>query len=203
MTVQMTVQSGPENRTAGASRGEAGFTLVEMLVAILLFGIIASVATALTTGATRSFAATEGALANISNIDMARTLLAADLGQAARRPSLAADGRPMPAFTLLPEGFVLVRRGVAGTLPQVEKLAWGFDGARLLRQPFPAIDGAEPGEAVVILPAVRGIRLRVAGDNGWQDVWAPARPEDLPRAVEITLIGMDGVPVVMKFLVAA
>ena len=83
------------------------------------------------------------------------------------------------------------------------ELAWGFDGARLLRQPFPVIDGAEPGEAVVILPAVRGIRLRVAGDNGWQDVWAPVRPEDLPRAVEITLIGMDGVPVVMKFLVAA
>lgn len=119
-----------------ARRDTAGFTLVEMLVALLLFGIIASVATALTMASTRSFAATDGALASLLSVEGARSVLAADLGQAARRPSLAADGKPMPAFTLLPEGFVLVRRGVGGTLPTIEKIAWGFDGSRLLRQTF-------------------------------------------------------------------
>ena len=186
-----------------AAPSESGFTLVEMLVAVLLFGIVASVATALTVSATRSFAATDGALSSLSNLEGTRAVLAADLGQAAKRPSLAADGSRMPAFLLTPEGFVLVRRGVGGVLPNVEKIAWGFDGERLLRQPFPAIDGAPPGPAVVMLPGVKAIRIRVAGQQGWQESWAPLRPDDLPRAVEITLVRADGLPVTMKFLVAA
>lgn len=182
---------------------EAGFTLVEMLVAVLLFSIIATVAAALTMSATRSFAATDTALSAISNLEGTRAVLAADLGQAAKRPSLAADGKRMPAFFLTPEGFVLVRRGVGGVLPNVEKVAWGFDGDKLLRQTFPAIDGSPPGEAVVMLPGIKAIRIRVAGPQGWQDGWAPGHAEELPRAVEITLIRADGLPVVMKFLVAA
>jgi general secretion pathway protein J len=180
-----------------------GFTLVEMLVALMLFGIIATVATALTVGATRSFAATETALASVTSIEGARAVLAADLGQAAQRPSLAADGRPMPAFVLTPDGFVLVRRGLSGALPNVEKVAWGFDGQSLLRQTFPSIDTALPGRATVMVAGVSAIRLRVAGPQGWQPGWAPQKPEDLPRAVEITLVRADGVPIVMKFLVAA
>lgn len=181
----------------------AGFTLVEMLVAVLLFGLIASIAAALTMSATRSFARTDGVLASISNLEGTRAVLAADLGQAARRPSLAADGSRMPAFLLTPEGFVLVRRGVGGVLPNVEKVAWGFDGESLLRQTFPAIDGSPPNPPVVLLPGIKAIRIRVAGPQGWQDEWKPQRAEDLPRAVEITLIRADGLPITMKFLVAA
>lgn len=182
---------------------EAGFTLVEMLVAVLLFGLIASIAAALTMSATRSFARTDGVLASISNVEGARAVLAADLGQAAKRPSLAADGSRMPAFLLTPEGFVLVRRGVGGVLPNVEKVAWGFDGESLLRQSFPSIDGAPPGPPVVMLPGLKAIHIRVAGSQGWQDEWKPERAEDLPRAVEITLVRADGLPITMKFLVAA
>ena len=72
-----------------------------------------------------------------------------------------------------------------------------------MMQPFPAIDGAPPGQAVVMLPGVKAIRIRVADQQGWQEGWAPPRPEDLPRAVEITLIRADGLPMTMKFLVAA
>ncbi len=182
---------------------QRGFTLVEMLVALLLFGIISTVATALTVGATRSFAATEGALADVTNLEGTRAVLAADLGQAAQRPSLAADGKPMPAFVLTPDGFVLVRRGLSGSLPNLEKVAWGFDGRSLLRQTFPAIDLAPPGRAMVMVPDVRAVRLRVAGPNGWQDGWTSPKPEALPRALEITLVRGRGAPVTMKFMVAA
>lgn len=184
-------------------QGEQGFTLVEMLVTLLLFGIIASVATTLTASATRSFAATDTALAGVSQLEGARAVLAADLGQAAQRPSMAADGKPMPAFLLTADGFVLVRRGLAGALPNVEKVAWGFDGEALMRQTFPAIDFAGPGQPILMVPGVKAVRLRVAGSQGWQNSWAPDRPEDLPRAVELTLVRADGRPVTMKFLVAA
>lgn len=183
--------------------GEAGFTLVEMLVALALFGIIISVATGLTAGATRSFAASEAALANLTDLETARGLLAADLGQAARRPSLAPDGRPMRAFTLTPDGFVLVRRGVGGVLPRVEKVAWGHNGEALLRQRFLAVDSGAPGEPVAVVGGVTAVRVRVAGESGWQTSWEPADLEALPRAVEVTLVRATGPEIVMKFLVAA
>lgn len=183
--------------------GDAGFTLVEMLVSLLIFGIIAGIATAMATGATRSFAASQGALGAVTALDDTRTILAADLGQAARRPSLAADGRPMPAFTLTADGFVLTRHRAEGALPAIEKIAWGHSDGRLLRQPFPAIDGASPGEATVMADGLAGARFRVMTDQGWSESWAPTDPAELPRAVEITLVRRDGVPVVMKLLVGA
>jgi len=184
-------------------RPEAGFTLVEMLVSLALFGIIAIVATALTTGASRSFAASEVALAGLTSLDRARSLMAADLGQAAERPSLAADGRPMQAFTLTPSGFVMVRRGVSGLLPSVQKIAWGFDGKQLLRQSFPTVDASNPGPPTILVPQVQAVKLRVADKQGWREDWAPEKPEQLPRAVELTLLRADGLAITMKFLVAA
>ena len=186
-----------------APPAEAGFTLVEMLVSLLIFSIIATIATAMTAGATRSFAASSTALSALSDLDRTRSVLAADLGQAAHRPSLAADGSPMPAFMLTPSGFVLVRYRGGDVLPNIEKISWGVVDGRLLRQPFPAIDGAPPGDALVMLDGVSEVRIRVADRGGWRDDWNPSAPEDLPKAVELTLIRGQGVPVTLKFLVAA
>jgi general secretion pathway protein J len=172
-----------------------------MLVSLLIFGIIASIATAMATGATRSFAASQGALGTVTALDDMRTILAADLGQAARRPSLGADGKPMPAFTLTPDGFVLSRYRAEGAVPAIEKVAWGQVDGRLLRQPFPAIDGAPPGEAVPMMEGLSAARFRVMTATGWSDSWAPADPSELPRAVELTLERRDGVPIVLKLLV--
>lgn len=180
-----------------------GFTLVEMLVALMLFGIIMSVATAITISSTRSFATTDDALAQMAAIARARRILAADLGQAAMRPSLAADGGMLPAFTLTPSGFVLVRRGVSGIGPQVQKVAWGLLDGKLWRQTFASVDGSPPGPATAILAGFQSIRVRVAGDSGWQDVWQPERPDALPRAVEISLGDARGRVLSLKFLVAA
>ena len=157
-----------------ARPGETGFTLVEMLVSLLIFGIIAGIATAMATGATRSFAASQGALGTVTALDDTRTILAADLGQAARRPSLSADGKPMPAFILTPDGFVLTRYRDGASRPAIEKVAWGQVDGRLLRQPFPAIDGAAPGEATVMAEGL-------AGDPSY-----PTKEEDFKHLIRIS-----------------
>ncbi|MFQ3664589.1 MAG: type II secretion system protein GspJ [Sphingomonadaceae bacterium] len=180
-----------------------GFTLVEVLVAFFLFSLVAVAITALSGSAVTAFARSESALAALSAVTRTRALMAADLGQAAGRVSLDLSGQPIQAFTLTPAGFVLVRRGVSGITPSVQKIAWGHDGSRLLRQTFPAVDGAPPGEAVTMLEDVREVQLRVDAGQGFTEQWIPRTPQDLPRAVELTLVPGRGAPITMLFLVAA
>lgn len=182
---------------------EAGFTLVEVLVALALFAGLALAATMLTASATRAVVTADTSLSAVEGVERTRALLAADLGQAAQRPSLTADGALLPAFTLTPHGFVLVRRGLSGVLPSVEKVAWGFDGSQWLRQSFPTIDGSVPGAPVVLLAGVSGVRLRVMTESGWQTQWQPPRPEALPRAVELLLERPDGRHLLLILPVAA
>lgn len=204
----MTARAGPRPRAlaappAGRTRAEAGFTLVEMLVALAVFAIVSAVGLALAASALGATARAGTAFETVADLERMRRALASDLGQAAPRVSLGADGRPLPAFLLTPEGFVLVRRGVSGLLPSVQKVAWGFDGRRILRQTWPRVDGAEPGPPVVMLEGISAVRLRVAGDQGWQEGWQPDSPEALPRALELVLVRADGRALVLKFLVAA
>ncbi|QMW21741.1 type II secretion system protein GspJ [Sandaracinobacteroides saxicola] len=178
-----------------------GFTLVEMLVALALFSLIAGVATLLTLGSARGTAAAGVAMAGSTQLLRTRALLAADLAQAAQRPVLADNGAVVPAFVLTPNGFVLTRRGVAGVTPSMQRIAWGWNGRALVRQGWPRLDGAAPGGASIVLDAVRGVRTRVATDKGWQDGWQAETPDALPRAVELTLLLDGGRAVVMRLAI--
>lgn len=188
---------------ARRTNGDSGFTLVELLVAFALFALLATAATLLTGTSLATFSRSEAALAEGAALARARALLMADLGQAAPRLSLDAEGHPTQAFTLTPTGFVLVRHGIDGLDPPLQKIAWGFDGSRLLRQTWPAIDGGAPGEARPMLDGLKAIRIRVDGGRGFTDQWQPGEPQALPRAVELTLEPVRGGPLVMLFLVAA
>lgn len=184
-------------------QSERGFTLVELLVAFALLGLLAAAIASLTGTAVLSFARTETAMGAATSLTRMRSLMAADLGQAARRPSLDSEGRTIQAFTLTPSGFVLVRRGVGGLSPPVQKIAWGHDGARLLRQSWPTVDRGLPGEAATLLDGIAEVQVRVDAGQGFAADWTPRTPEDLPRAVELTLVPARGSPLVLLFLVAA
>jgi hypothetical protein len=54
-----------------------------------------------------------------------------------------------------------------------------------------------------MIKGIAGARFRVMTDSGWSDSWAPSDPADLPRAVELTLVRQDGVPITLKLLVGA
>ncbi|MCS6987420.1 MAG: GspJ family type II secretion system protein [Sphingomonadaceae bacterium] len=182
---------------------QAGFTLVELLVAFALFAGLALAVVLLSRSALSTFAAGERALASAQAVERARMLMAADLGQAAARLHLDPEGRLLQAFTLTPSGFVLVRRGVRGLDPPVQRIAWGHDGQTWRRQAWPAVDGALPDRPVVVLPGIREVRLRVDAGQGFVEAWRPPSPEALPRALELTLVPAEGAPLRLLFLVAA
>lgn len=174
-----------------------GFTLVELMVALFIFGLLSAAGVALLSFSVRSQQAAEERLGELAQLRRAGALLAGDLAQAAPRVSRDQAGAARPAFigAAGDPGVValaFVRRGwenVEGAArPSLQKVEYRLEGKRLERVAWPLIDGAEPLPAMALVDGVRSLRLRYRDEQGvWRPRWDATRPTDLPVAVEMVL----------------
>ena len=171
---------------------QQGFTLLEMLVALTIFGMITAAGVALLSVSARTQETSDQLLAELGEIRRVGALLTADLGQAAPRLYRDEDGRPQRAFagTNGEEAALMmfVRRGwdegEGGAA--LQRVAYRIADGRLERLAFARVDGG--GEAVVVplLDGVRTVRLRYRDDRGdWTDAWTATDGTRLPVAVEL------------------
>lgn len=165
-----------------------GFTLVEMVVALLIFAILAGAGVTLLRASVDTQEAVDGALADLGAAARLRALLAADLSQAVARPiDEAPSGFAGSSAALhLVRGFEPAER-VAGA-SGLQAIRWQVEGDRLVRQSITP-DGRPVGPAATLARDVASVALRYRGaDGGWRGVWAPVlADEPLPRAVELRL----------------
>lgn len=75
-----------------AQAREAGFTLVEVLVAVTVFSVISAISVGLLTSALRTREAHQAAMAEIGQLQRARAVLREDFGQLVARAGKTADG---------------------------------------------------------------------------------------------------------------
>ncbi|HWT13108.1 MAG TPA: prepilin-type N-terminal cleavage/methylation domain-containing protein, partial [Allosphingosinicella sp.] len=75
-----------------------GFTLVEMLIALSIFGMLTAAGVALLSVTARTQETSDRLLAELGEIRRVGALLTADLAQAVPRIRRGADGRPRRAF---------------------------------------------------------------------------------------------------------
>lgn len=159
---------------------DAGVTLVEMLVALVLFALVGLAAFTVLDTIIRSRDRTEGRLEAVASLDRALILFSRDMGQS------AAGGRS------LTQGILSVA---------------GQDGAVALRLDYQVLDGqlvrtiTQDGKPPLLQPLTGGVtavRWRILDrDGAWQDVWPLSGPApDDARAVEVqlTLAGQNGAP---------
>jgi general secretion pathway protein J len=186
--------SRPRRTRARSSNG--GFTLVELMIALLIFGLLAASATALLAFGVDARQATSERLDALAAIVRTRSLLTADLAQAAPRLTRRADGSVRPAFEQTEDGFALVRRGWsnddAAPRASLQRVEYRIVDERLERVAHPMLDGAEPGPPAALLVAVRSWRLRTRAAGEWRDRFDATRPTALPDAVELTLTLPEG-----------
>ena len=177
----------------GPRAGEAGFTLIEMLIALMIFGMITAAGVTLLTLTVRTQESSERVLESLGTIRRTGALLNADLAQAAPRIHRDGDGRALPAFTGGNGGEALlmafVRRGWEDEnafRSSLQRVEYRLRDGRLERWRYDAVDGVGRPAAMPLLQGVRRVQLRYRDrDGSWRDRWDPTDPARLPVAVEL------------------
>lgn len=180
----------------------AGFTLLEMLVALALFALIAAAAYSGLDSALAARAELERRAERLAELQMAFHFLQRDIEQIVprsvrdefgqRRPALqGGDGESLLVFT---------RAGWDNPLGQpragLQRLAYRWRDGQLLRVYWTSLDRGrfDPGLESVLLEGVAAAEVRFLDrSDRWQSRWpaAEAGAGRLPRALELRLVLRD------------
>lgn len=189
---------------------EHGFTLVEMMVALLIFGLLAAAGAALLSFSVRAQAATGAKLDDIAAVQRLSSAMAADLAQAQNRSTRDQNGATVPAFVGASDASVqpmlsLVRGGWTNLddAPRAgaQRVDYALDNGTLLRIAYTMLDGAAPLAPAALLTGVTSVKLRYRLAGGWADAWTPKPGTALPDAMEMTVTRRDGTVLRFVFLV--
>lgn len=199
------MRKGRASRRAGA-RGEAGLTLLEVLVALSIAAIVAIAQAAPFRRAIAARDRAEEALEQTTSARIALDRIAEELTGAVavkgRRFGVADRTLDRPSSEIRFATTAAHRLG-SGPRDPVEVVRYrlvpgasGTRSGRLVKDQVASVapESVDPAEAVV-LEGVTSFRVRVLPSQSpdWLPVWAggdTGKPEDLPRAVEIE-IGVD------------
>ena len=187
-----------------------GFTLVEMLIALAIFGMLTAAGVALLGVTARTQETSERVLADVAEMRRVGALLSADLAQVAPRLWRDGEGRPQRAFAGAGGGdssalLVFVRHGWDnGDGGTIQRVAYRLREGRLERLSFRSVDGGGDAVGVTVLDGVTALRLRYRDEDGaWLDRWAPSDPTRLPQAVELVTSSAAQGTVMQAFLIGA
>lgn len=169
-----------------------GFTLIEMLVGLSIFALLASAGVGLLRASADTQSTVEVALSEQARLERIALLLQADLGQIAMRPTRTLEGVERPAFSGDAKAMEFVRGGVVSLderpSSDLRRIGWRGDTGRLERLTFEAVDGNDDALApAVLVDPLRSVAFAYRDrSGGWVERWPDASGDALPRAVRLT-----------------
>jgi general secretion pathway protein J len=187
---------------------DQGFTLVEVMIALMIFGMLAAAGVAILSFSVRAQTATGKRFDDIAALNRTTALLAGDLGQAIDRPTRDEGGTALSAFTGEANGQIrFVRTGWANVdaapRASAQKVAYQMDGETFQRVAYPMIDGAAPLPPVALLTKVAGVGARYRYKGAWSDRWDGTQGAALPQAAELIVRRTDGTAFRLMLLVGS
>lgn len=204
------------NRAAGHRHGAAGFTLVEMLVALVVFALLGLAATGVLAWVADNRGTVAAHSERLAQLQRARALLQADLGQAAVRRVRGPDGRQAPdAFTGATHRggashggpgplLAFVRRGWSNpdgaSRASLQYVEYRLVDGRLERATRPMLDGASAGDSRVLLDGIVDAAIGYHHHGAWDHGW-PGGAAELPAAVRLEIEFQDLGRIEQLFLV--
>lgn len=174
------------------TRMEGGFTLVEMLVAMVIFGTLAVAGVGLLRASVDTQGAIDHRLDRLNGQERLAALFTADLGQAMARPVLGMGEERQLSFEGTPSSLSLMRGGWANpdSLPRssVQRVSWTLRQADIARVAHVFLDGSDPGQPAIIQRETENFALRYRrADGNWAGNFSSTKEELLPAAVELTV----------------
>lgn len=170
---------------------EAGFTLVEMLVALAIFALLAAAGVGILRASVDTQSAVDRRLAEVGAVGRLHALLASDLGQAVLRPTRGPEGE-RPAFIGDARGMQLVRAGWSNpdgeARSSLQRVEWRTERGGLARIGHRQLDGDGEGQPAMLARSLEQAAFRyrdLAGE--WTSVWQSTAEEPLPAVVELSL----------------
>lgn len=183
-------------------RRAAGFTLLELLIAIAIFALLGLGTYRMLDSVLRSDASTRAHELQLRELVRAMAAFERDLSQAAPRPVRDPFGEPRPAM-LGEEGeapaLELSRLGWRNPLgvarAGVQRVRWQLSGEQWQRHYWNVLDQAQDSQPQVqqALDGVTRLQLRyLDGDGAWHASWPPEGSDEegvqaLPQALELVL----------------
>ncbi len=193
----------------------AGFTLVEVLIAMAITALISVLAYTGLSSALSGAESLRNAGARAHDINQTWAFLSRDLRQVVNRPVVDEFGQVVPALIggeMAREPLTLTRAGwhnsSAAPRSTLQRVRWWLEDERLWRGYFPVLDrtaGTEPVETAILegverfelrflasLSAVESDRNDVIDRRNWQDNWIadlsqPGQMPPPPAAVEVLM----------------
>ncbi|HFD80150.1 MAG TPA: type II secretion system protein GspJ [Gammaproteobacteria bacterium] len=195
------------SRARVACRAAGGFTLLELLVSLSIFALVAAMAYGGLQSVLNTQDQTEQQSQRMAQLQLVYRLMQRDLEQLVDRGIRNEFGDPVGALVGGSgyDGVEFTRGGhpnPAGFLrSDLLRVAYVPDQDTLLRRTWRVLDrsqDSQPDEQVLV-EHMQSFRIRFLGQNReWQDRWPPPRPQqqnapaDLPLAVEVQL-ELDGI----------
>lgn len=181
-----------------ACRGSRGFTLLELLIAVAIFAVMAALAYLGLTAILTSRKAVETHLARLHALQQTYFFMQRDFTQAAPRPVDDALGNIVPALREGPDGslIALTRDGYPNPAnvrrSHLLRVRYQWVGHRLLRAEWPVLDRAagDKSQSAVLLRGVRRLEFRVIGPTGESQTYWPLEQSqyaELPLAITVKL----------------
>lgn len=204
----MDARAGERGRCRMRRLTQEGFTLIEVLVALAVFGVMSMLAYSALASTFSNADLLTARMDRLQSIQRAVRFLSTDLMQVAPRPvrNVSGDGFDPALRTNVSSDFLieLTRSGWGnpaglhrGTL---QRAAYRIEGDELVRYHWTVLDRTYVNQpiATVLLDGVESLEFKFLDTSGaWIQVWPPQSPPGVttlrmrPRAVEMVLTLAD------------
>ena len=197
---------------------QQGFTLLELLIASIIFALMAVMAYGGLTNVMDSSEISKSALLRLKQLQQTVSILDRDLSQIVRRPIRDEYGNEQAALTTGSnvDNLIELTRGGQSSPPallrsSLVRVAYRFDEDKLIRLRWPQLDRSPHMEAKqsILIDNLENVSIRFLDQNNeWQQQWPPlsassaepttdaegnpvAMPTVQPSAIEIILTLSD------------
>lgn len=194
---------------------KSGFTLIEILIALAVFAILATVTSSVMYYAFNTRARVNQQADRLNTVQLALLLLERDITQAIPRAVFGNEMHLFPAFIGQPAYFELTRLGLENPhslekRSNLQRLAYVCNNNQLLRRIWPILDSTNRDryEDRIVLDNLTACRFAYLNHNlqvlpEWREnaVRQNQKAEPLPKAIQINLTLKDWDKISLLFII--